>query len=272
MALAQAPAKGALTPKARKTEVTKAKQQKKAGKRSKAASPPVEEAQLPPPRPATPEQLPPTRPNVSYSNGQLTILANNSTMSDVLNSVRAQTGAQFEMSGVSTGDRVYAKLGPGAPKDILAALLDGSRFNFAILGSPTDPRAVERVVLMPKAGGASSVAMSAPAVAAQPQMPQPGGQPQANQEQPNEEEMQPAEEEAPPAEEQQQQPQQQQQQQQQGQPGQVKTPEQLLQELQQMQQQQQNQQNPQQNPQMQQQDPNAQPQIPEREIPDEQPR
>ena len=223
--------------------------------KAKKRKPPVEEA-VAPPRPLTPEQLPPTRPSVSYRNGQLSIVANNSTMTDVLNSVRAPTGAQFEMTGVSSADRVYARLGPGAPKDILAALLDGSRFNFAILGSPTDPAAVQRVVLMPKAGGASG---PTPAVASNPagSMGRPGPRQvtqQPDEEQPNEEEAQP--EEAP-AEEQAQ-PEQQQQQ-----PGQVKTPEQLLQELQQMQQQQQQQQNPNGQPQ----DPQQPPQIPDEQNP-----
>jgi hypothetical protein len=210
------------------------------------------QAPLPPPRP---DQLPATRPTVTYHHGQLSILANNATMADVLSQVRTQTGAQFEMTGVSGGDRVYAKLGPGAPKDVLAALLEGSRFNFAILGSPTDPAAVARVVLMPRSAAAGPVVASAP-------VSRPAPQPQMEEELP-EEEMQP--EEAPPAPAEEQQIEQQgepQQQQQQQNPGQPKTPEQLLQELQQMQQQQQNQQ---QNPP--QQNPPEQP-IPDREIPD----
>jgi hypothetical protein len=235
---------------------------KSAAKKNKKGTPPEQaEAPLPPP-PPRPEQLPPTRPTVTYSNGQLSILANNSTMSDVLNSVRTQTGAQFEMAGVSNNDRVYAKLGPGAPKDILAALLDGSRFNFAILGSPTDAAAVARVVLMPKAGGATAPTTTVA------QNPVPRQVQRPNPDEASDEEGQP--EEAP-AEEQpveQAQPEQPQQEQQQQQPGQVKTPEQLLQELQQMQQQQQQQQNP--NAQPQQQPQQQPPQIPDREIPDDQ--
>src|SRR3954467_2156760 len=154
---------------------TSAKLKLNAKAKTKKGKQPVEEVVLPPPPPPRPEQLPPTRPTVTYRNGQLSILANNSTMADVLNSVRMQTGAQFDMSGVSSADRVYAKLGPGAPKDILAALLDGSRFNFAILGSPTDPAAVQHVVLMPKAGGAAppSTTVAANPVARPVQRPEP---------------------------------------------------------------------------------------------------
>jgi len=207
-----------------------------------------------PPRPLTPEQLPPTRPTVNYRNGQLSIVANNSTMADVLNSVRAQTGAQFEMSGISSADRVYAKLGPGLPKDVLAALFDGSRFNYAILASATDPAAIARVVLMPKAGGAAApVGAGNPTAVTRP-TPAQAQADESDEEQP---------EEAPAEEVQQEQPQPEQQQQQQ--PGQTKTPEQLLQELQQMQQQQQQQQ---QNPNGQPPPPQQQQQIPDREIPD----
>lgn len=227
----------------------------KEGKRQAQAEQPLQ-----PPPPPKPEQLPPTRPTVTFSNGMLSILANNSTMADVLNSVRAQTGAQFEMGGVSSADRVYAKLGPGAPKDILAALLDGSRFNFAILGSATDPAAVARVVLMPKSGGASAPTTT---VASNP-IPRPMVQRPDPDEQ-SDEEGQP--EEAPAEEIQPQEQAQPEQQQQQQQPGQVKTPEQLLQELQQMQQQQQQQQ---QNPNGQPQNPQNPQQIPDREIPDDQ--
>jgi len=204
--------------------------------------PVLAEETLPPPRPLTPEQLPPSPAAVTYRNGQLAIVANNSTMSDVLGQVRQQTGAQFEMTGVSPADRVYVKLGPGAPKDVLAALLAGTRFNFAILGSPTDPNAVARVVMMPKSGGVSP---PAPAAAMGVRTPMPEAEEIPEEEIPVVEEEPPP----PPAEEQPapQTPQQ---------PGQVKTPEQLLQELQHMQQQQQQQQNPQQQ------------QIPDREIPD----
>ncbi|MDP9268977.1 MAG: hypothetical protein M3P27_11730 [Acidobacteriota bacterium] len=250
---------------ATRESVTNASVAKRSAKGKERSKQPVQVERIPPPRPLTPQQLPPTRPTVSYRNGQLSILANNSTMADVLNSVREQTGAQFDMTGVSSTDRVYAKLGPGAPKDVLAALFEGSRFNFAILGSATDPAAVARVVLMPRAGGATTASQSYPVVTTQP-----GGRlpAQAQPEEQGDEEMPP--EEAPAEEVQQPEPVRPEQQQQQQNPGQVKTPEQLLQELQQMQQQQQLQQQ-----QQQQQNPNAQPppqpQIPDREIPDDQP-
>lgn len=222
---------------------------------------------LPPP---TPEQMPPTRPLIGYRNGQLSISANNSTLAEVLNSVRAQTGAAIESTGLQSSDRVVAKLGPGAPKDVLVALLEGSRFNYVILGSDTVPGAVARVVLMPRPGAAGGP-VGRPgagygAAAARPQPPPPDEE--------IEEEMMPAEEQPPEVQEEA--PPQPDQPQAQPQPAdpnnpQVKTPEQLLQELQQMQQQQQQQQQEQQRQNLNGQQPPPQQQIPDREIPDEQP-
>jgi hypothetical protein len=105
----------------------------------------------PPPLPPTLEQMPAVPPQVSFSNGMLTIAAQNSTLSDILRAVRAQTGAAVEIPPNAT-ERVVINLGPGAPRDVLAALLNGSHFNYVMLGSPTNPAKVDRVILTSKAG------------------------------------------------------------------------------------------------------------------------
>jgi hypothetical protein len=118
----------------------------------------------PPPLPPTLEQMPAVPPKVSFSNGMLTIVAQNSTLSDILRSVRAQTGAAVEIPPNAT-ERVVINLGPGAPRDVLAALLNGSHFNYVMLGSPTNPAKVDRVILTSKAGAipdASSASMPPP--------------------------------------------------------------------------------------------------------------
>jgi hypothetical protein len=216
-----------------------------------------------PPPPPTPAQLPPTAPRVSMHDGMLTIEANNSTLADVLAGVRRETKAAIDLPPGASGERVVASLGPGTPQSVLTALLNGSRFDYIILGSEDQPDAVQRVILRAKSGpepGASAVAAN-------------GNQPNGgNRVQPAQPEQQDQDEGIPTEEapddsnntqqpqqeidneqsEQQQQNQQQvqqQNQQNQQQPG-VKTPEQLLEELRQMQQQQQqNQQQQQQQPQ-----------------------
>ena len=89
-------------------------------------------------------------------------MAENSTLSDILHAVRAQTGADVEVPPNAT-ERVVAHLGPGPARDILAALLNGTHFNYVMLGSPAHPDSVERLILTSKSGGVPDVAPPAPA-------------------------------------------------------------------------------------------------------------
>ena len=89
-------------------------------------------------------------PQVSYENSQLTIIAPNSTLADILRAVRKQTGAEIEIP--SAPERVVTHLGPGPAREIVAELLNGSRFNYVLLGSPADDAALTRVVLVAKTG------------------------------------------------------------------------------------------------------------------------
>jgi hypothetical protein len=117
-----------------------------------------------PPTPATPappptlEQTPPTPPNVSYQNGQLTINAPNSTLSQVLHAVQARTGASIEVPAGAGSERVVAQLGPGDPRDVLNTLLNGSKFDYVILGVNGNPGAVQKVILTPRQSGTTATA------------------------------------------------------------------------------------------------------------------
>jgi hypothetical protein len=87
-------------------------------------------------------------PQVSYENNQLTIVAPNSTLAEILRAVRKQTGAEIEIP--SAPERVVTHLGPGPAREVLAELLNGSRFNYILLGSPEDDAVLTRVVLVAK--------------------------------------------------------------------------------------------------------------------------
>jgi hypothetical protein len=112
------------------------------------AAPPLQPA----PPPPTPEQGPSSPPEVSFQEGKLTILARNSTMADVLNAVKQKTGAAVEMPS-SSSERVVGQFGPGAPRDVMAQLLNGSHYDYVLLGSPSDPGVLQKVVLMARANG-----------------------------------------------------------------------------------------------------------------------
>lgn len=117
---------------------------------------PVAEVPQVPAAPPTLEQQPPTAPQVTYANGQLTIASSNSTLSQVLQSVQTQTGATFDIPPGAGSERVVASLGPGKPQNVLASLLNGSKFNYVILGQANNPGAVQKIILMAKVAGPSS--------------------------------------------------------------------------------------------------------------------
>jgi hypothetical protein len=101
-------------------------------------------------------------PQVSYRNGLLTINAPNSTLASILRAVQTQTGATMDVPSAASNDRVAMQLGPGQPRDVLNALLNGSKFDYMILGVAGQPGAVQRVVLTPKTAGGVTQAASTP--------------------------------------------------------------------------------------------------------------
>ena len=117
-----------------------------------AAPVPQQAAPVPEP-PPTPEHGPASPPEVTFRNGQLTIIARNSTLSDVLNQVRSKTGASIDMPPAPSSDRVVGQFGPGAPRDVMAQLLNGSHFDYVMVGSPSDPGGLKKVVLTAKVNG-----------------------------------------------------------------------------------------------------------------------
>lgn len=110
------------------------------------------QAPIPPVMPPRPDQMTPVAPHVTYQNGLLSIQAQNSTLSSILSAVRVRTGARVEMPADTANDRAAAQLGPGNPRDVLASLLQGSRFDYIVIGSPTDPDALAEIILTPHAG------------------------------------------------------------------------------------------------------------------------
>ena len=238
----------------------KAAKAKKAVRRNK-PSPQKQTQQIPPPPPPPPptlEDQPAVAPEVLYHGGQLTIIAKNATMSDVLSAVRRVTGANIDRPPSGGMERVVGQWGPGTPREVLASLLNGSRYDFIILGSMSRPGAIDRVLLTPRGAQSAStaVANNSPAQQQRPPIAQPAEsdepeaepadtedmtvpettQPEAPQNQPEVTQPEPQTEQpqAQPPDQSQESPEQ----------PKVKSPEELLRELQQMQQQQQQQQQP----------------------------
>jgi hypothetical protein len=149
--------------------------------------PPLPSGPTGPVQPIPLDSMAPVAPQVSYQNEQLTIVAPNSTLGDILRAVRKQTGAEIEVP--SAPERVVTHLGPGPAREIMAELLNGSRFNYVLLGSPSNDALLTRVVLVAKTGpdtmslpsGASLAEQQLPGMQANPGQSQPEMGPDANE-------------------------------------------------------------------------------------------
>lgn len=167
-------------------------------------------------------------PRVSYAGGELTVTADNSSLSDILNAVVQATGAHLEGTRPPDSDRVFGTFGPGHARDVLNSLLDGSRFDYILVGAVDQPEKIQEIMLSPHGSSAGATLAGA-----RPTTPEPAQEEETEVAPPMPEPPPPPIQGSPP--EQQQNPPAVQQQ--------VKTPEQLLQELQRLREQQQQQQN-----------------------------
>jgi hypothetical protein len=72
---------------------------------------------------------------VTYQDGQLTIIAENSTLSDVMKALREALGTEFDLPTSAASERIWVRLGPGPARRVLRDLLDSTEFNYVIQAS-----------------------------------------------------------------------------------------------------------------------------------------
>jgi hypothetical protein len=115
-------------------------------------------------RPAALQTGPATKPSldVSFRDGLLSIRVNKATLSEVLFAVHQRTGAEVALSAGAEQEQVVADIGPGPAPEVLARLLNGSRFNFMILSSAANPGGLDRVILTPRGEGGGTPPPSMP--------------------------------------------------------------------------------------------------------------
>ena len=107
----------------------------------------------PPPASGQPQQLVATAPTmgpglppsvldqpaqpakVDLAAGKLTIQADNSSLTAILNQV--STSAGMTIDGLNKDVRVFGTYGPGDPREILSSLLDGTGYNVLMFGKTT---------------------------------------------------------------------------------------------------------------------------------------
>ena len=112
------------------------------------------------------QQLVVKPPQVTYEDGQLTIIAETSSLSDVMRALRAAVGADIELPASVADQRIWVHLGPGPARRVLRDLLDGTEFNYVMQASETDTDGIRSVLLTQRskptnAGGSAGTQESA---------------------------------------------------------------------------------------------------------------
>jgi hypothetical protein len=108
-------------------------------------------AAAPAAQPQAPAQPPSHRAQVGYSNGLLSVSADNSSLNQILREVSSLTG--MKITGGVTDERVYGSYGPADTSTVLSALLRGTGSNMMLIFSATQTQTPSELVLTPRAGG-----------------------------------------------------------------------------------------------------------------------
>jgi hypothetical protein len=90
------------------------------------------------------------RLRVTLRAGKLSIWADRASLSEVLYEIQRRTGADIPIPSGARNELVVVDLGPGPAPDVLADLLNGSPFNFVIVGVKGDPLRVSSAQISPR--------------------------------------------------------------------------------------------------------------------------
>ncbi len=85
-------------------------------------------------------------PNVTFDQGLLSIVADNSTLTEVIRAVQRKIGARIEFPSLATNEHVAVKLGPARPARVLVELLDEQHLDYAILERGPNPTDIYMIV------------------------------------------------------------------------------------------------------------------------------
>jgi hypothetical protein len=131
------------------------KASERAAKTAKAATAPVAApVAAPPPPPLPPAQQAPTPAKVAFNRGTLSIDAQNSSLMQILDQVAHQTGIQIQ--GLDHDERVYGRYGPDTVANTLTDLLEGSGYNYVLIGGGDGSPPTKLVLTSSKGGPAAA--------------------------------------------------------------------------------------------------------------------
>ncbi|WP_263355075.1 hypothetical protein [Acidicapsa acidisoli] len=113
-----------------------------------------------------PAEMPATPPKVTCTGGQLTIVADNSTMSSVFAAIHGCIGAAIDLPPGASSTRMFADLGPGPVNQVLQSLLSSTDLDYVIQLSSSDSSKIQAVLLTARVDDKDS--MGTPALASTP--------------------------------------------------------------------------------------------------------
>jgi hypothetical protein len=100
-------------------------------------------------------QQPAGEAQIDFTGNILSIRADNSSLAAILHQVAGKSGMQID--GLSGDERVFGTFGPGAPRDVLADLLNGTAYNVVLLGDLSNG-APRQLILTPASHGGATLA------------------------------------------------------------------------------------------------------------------
>ena len=106
-------------------------------------------------------QQPAREAQIVFDNNSLSIHADNSSLAAILHQVAARSGMKID--GLGSDERVFGSFGPGAPRDVLADLLNGTAYNLVLLGDLSNG-APRELILSPATHAGAAVPSPAPQV------------------------------------------------------------------------------------------------------------
>ncbi len=104
---------------------------------------------------------------VSFQGGLLSINSYKSNLSEILFAIHEKTGAEIAIPAGAEQEQVVAEFGPAPAAEVVSHLLNGTKFNFLILSSSTDPQTLDRVILTSKPEGPMPPSRPQPRVVAE---------------------------------------------------------------------------------------------------------
>ena len=100
---------------------------------------------------------------VTSDGNELTIQAKDCALAQILDAVRAKTGASIDFSGPAA-EHMTVKIGPGPARQVISSLLGWTDFDYVIQGSDVDGVTIQSIMLFPKTKSAASAAAGTPAL------------------------------------------------------------------------------------------------------------